>query len=93
MFVFFVDSLLQFLAQDRHPLGQGIAILARLNGSDTRLFNRLGYVKVGLANREVDGIFQLGREVKDLANAATVKGFGTVGNPGMHGNSWGVKGI
>ena len=79
---------LQLLAQHGHALRQGVAVLAALDGVDGRLADRLGHVEVGLADREVDRVLQLRRQVEHLADARGVEQSGAVGKPvGGHGFS------
>ena len=84
-----VDPGLELVAQHGHALGQGVAVLAALDGVDGGLADRLGNVEVGLADREVDRVGELRAQVKDLANAGAVEGLGSVGDPvGRHGMEW-----
>ena len=79
---FFVDAGLELVAKGRQALGDGVGILTGLDGFDASVFDRLRHVEVGLADREVDRVLHLGRQVEHLADAAGIEGVGAVGEGG-----------
>jgi len=60
------------VAQRHDALGHGVAIGIVLDGLDGRLFEGVWDGKVGLADREIDGVFELGPEVEDPPDAGSV---------------------
>jgi len=64
-------------------LGGGVAIFAGADGVDGAFLKGLGNVKIGLADGEVDGVFELGGEVEDFADAGGVDVEGALGDEGV----------
>jgi hypothetical protein len=65
------------------PLPQGgdalrgrVAVPAGVDGRLGRLAGRRRHFEIGLADREIDRVFEPGREVEDLADARRIEGPG-----------------
>ena len=82
-----VDLRLQLVAQRGHALRHRVGVLARAMASMRGVFDRLGHVEIGLADREVDRVLHLRGQVEDLADAAGIKSlrsFGKQAHGGKH---------
>ena len=65
-------SLRQPLAQRGDALGLRVAVVAGADRFDRGVLGDVGHVEIGQADREVDRVLHLGREVEDLADARGV---------------------
>ena len=61
-------------------LGGGVAVFTFADGLDGAFLEDFGDIKIGLADGEVDGVFELGGEVKDFPDAGGVDLKGALGD-------------
>ena len=74
---FTCDELGDFVLKLAHALGDGVAVLAALDGGDGGVLDGLGDIEVGEPDGEVDGVLEAGGEVEDAADAGGIDGSGT----------------
>jgi hypothetical protein len=68
-----IDFGFQSFAERFNTLRERISVLAFLNRIDASQFYFSGNVEIRLADREIDRILELRSQIKNFANAATVK--------------------
>ena len=67
------------LAKRSNTLRHRVPVMAALNGVDGRLPYRSRHLEVRLADRQVDGVFEGGAEIEDLADPRSIHGAASLG--------------